>query len=742
VILLPVNLRFLANKIASGICLFFIFFASPLLSQTVVYQLNPSSLALGSLVGQNGWTGSSASFNAGQIISTNGSQEFGVFGALIPLSSPAFYYCSFSRSLANYNPVTAGTPIVDITASVCQNQGTNTSQSTQYTFFILDDQNGNAFGTIALDQNGIVFGQNWAPTNQVIGNGATATNGFHSLKLELNFTNKTITGFLDNFSIGTMAFNSGASNELGSLNLVMERYANNPITSTLYVTNLSVTAGSVISQSQCSLQIESAGPCTPDGNAGVPTEEEAYGIRVVVNVLGKPAKPFNIRWTLANQVNYYSNVNVGPGNGYWWPYITSLSLDEDIPWSVTLDPDGVSGSTNLAAMTASGVFTPTPPASAVHLYSTRLMNGIETSILNFQPGSGVIPNLWVLFGSPTTHGAQNVLSVMGPSNAVSVVTPPYNIPVYAITWSNALAGTFQENETFMAQLNSMSVNPSILRSITWAQMQALPANVSEWLAPDVNCESTNSQIAAFVQQSLPANYTTTLTPYDTARMLHLAVMKKLTYQTPTLYGDAVNVLQVGVADCGGFAALLTASLRNAGIPARRISGFWQGDGWQNDVQWHIRVEFYLPGAGWLVADPTAGNSDDPTGTYPYDFCCVPDANSFFAMDVGDSHILPYCTFAELQVPNFLWFGGATFSTNLAVSYLQPFNQTSISPVQNGYVTLSLTNVPTEGSVIVESSTNLLNWSPIATNSASGSPLTYHFPLTNHDRCFYWPVQIP
>lgn len=383
--------------------------------------------------------------------------------------------------------------------------------------------------------------------------------------------------------------------------------------------------------SPCELQITSAGPCLANGTLGTPQVGNIYGLSVAFNVRGTPARPFRIKWTIANVTNYDDNIGVGPGSGYQLYFTWFLSLDDLIPWSVTLDPDGITGNTNLADTIFSGVFTPVPPTNAVELYAPLTMGGIETSILSFQPGSGTIPNLWVVFGSPTSHGAQKVISVTGPSNAVSIVTSPYGIPVFAIAWSNTPAATFRECETFTAQLSNMRVNPNLLRLATWSQMNSLSTNWSQWLAPDQMVESTNSQITAFVQESLPTNFLTILTPYDTARTLHLAVMKKLTYQSPPPYGDAVNVLDAGVADCGGFAALLAACLRNVGIPARRISGFWQGDSWQGDIQWHVRVEFYLPSVGWLVADPTSGNANDPSGTYAYDFAFVPDANQYFAV---------------------------------------------------------------------------------------------------------------
>jgi hypothetical protein len=238
---------------------------------------------------------------------------------------------------------------------------------------------------------------------------------------------------------------------------------------------------------------------------------------------------------------------------------------------------------------------------------------------------------------------------------------------------------------------------------------------------------------------LPANYQTILTPYDTARTLHRAVMKKLTYGN-RLHLDAVGVLQDGVADCGGFAALLTACLRNVGIPARCISGFREGD-----TVWHVRTEFHLPGVDWLVADATDGNGYDPTGSYAYDFGDVPNANSFVAVDVGDAHVLtdlPLVSFEFIQVPNWWWNGGATFNSNMDISSLQPNGILNWTNAAKGYASFYLSDPPTEGSVVIQTSTNLTTWTPVATNSTTGSVLNYSFSNTNGVSRFYRVNIIP
>jgi len=718
-----------------------------LAAETILFQSGvdfPYPYYQAALVGQEGWESPlDYSLNAGQIVSYAAGQALEIFGPFVESGASNFYNSDFDQPLSNYNPVTAGTPIVSVSADIWMNLGPTASQADWlFGFVILNDENGNAYAALGIDQNGIVLGENFASPDQVVVAANSATNTFHVLRADYNFTSRQVTFFMDNVAMGSMPFNPSSGNLVGSVDVVLQ--SSNPIDSNLLLDNLSVTAGTGIPAGGCFLQITSAEPCLGDGTPGTPNVGDLYGLILTFNVTGNPYEAFRIKFTIAN-VTWYSDYLTGITSGAGWVYgfAWSVNLDGSLPWSVTLDPDGISGSTNAANMMASGTFTPNPPATPLELYDPVTMGGTEEWVTSFEPGSGTISDLYVVFGSPTSHGAQKMISVQGPSNAASIITAPYGVPVFAVGWTNVAAATFQESETFAAQLSSMRVNPAMLRTNTWAQMSALPTDVTQWLAPDPMCQSTSESISNFVQLYLPADYKTTMTPYDVARTLQRAVMRSLIYLEPPPYPDATNSLQAGLADCGGYAALLTAALRNAGIPARRISGFWQGDSWQNNPQWHIRTEYYLPDTGWMIADACVGNESDPTGTYSWDFSFVPDANDFFGVDVGDAHLLPYYNFTALQVPNWLWYCCATFNSNDSLAYLQPLSAVSISNVAGGSLNLSLTNVPDAGTVFLQTSTNLIAWWTVATNAnPTGNDLEYSFPMTNRPGAFFRAIQTP
>jgi len=417
----------------------------------------------------------------------------------------------------------------------------------------------------------------------------------------------------------------------------------------------------------CTLKIVKATPCLASGAPGTPEIGTPYGIKVIFNVTGTP-KPFGIRFTMANVTRTFNNISVRAGNGYYTYFLADLCLDDAIPYSVTLDPANVSGNTN-PNTTVTGTFSPAPPATIIQTYSPATMQGAVSRTITFAPGA-TLANLYALLGDPTSHGAQQVLTAPAPAGSQTVLTPPYNLPVFQLLQSNVATGAFTFSNSFSVTLSKMRVNPKLLRKITWASLASMPAEYTQWLAPDAINESTDPTITAFVAASLPSDYLTSLTPYDAARTLHKAVMRALTYQEPPPYDDAVSSLQAGQGDCGCYAAILVSSLRSIGIPARRILGFWQGFS-----QSHVRVEFYLPGAGWMVADPTLGNGTDPTGTYAYYFGSVSDSNSFVAVDDADSHVMSdFSIDAQgLQIPN-VWYwsdSAVSVASSTLFSYLQP-----------------------------------------------------------------------
>ena len=98
-------------------------------------------------------------------------------------------------------------------------------------------------------------------------------------------------------------------------------------------------------------------------------------------------------------------------------------------------------------------------------------------------------------------------------------------------------------------------------------------------------------------------------PYRKARLIYDWVIDHLRYRSIEGLGGAKFALERGYGECGDYAALFCALLRAVGVPARPVVGFWAESGRPT----HVWAEFYLPGYGWVPADPERGDNDGEHG---------------------------------------------------------------------------------------------------------------------------------
>lgn len=89
------------------------------------------------------------------------------------------------------------------------------------------------------------------------------------------------------------------------------------------------------------------------------------------------------------------------------------------------------------------------------------------------------------------------------------------------------------------------------------------------------------------------------------------VHRRFTYATGETYVTSTvdDLLEHGSGVCQDFAHLLIASLRDLGVPARYVSGYFFADPSPQpdvviDVESHAWVEAFVPDFGWVEVDPT------------------------------------------------------------------------------------------------------------------------------------------
>ncbi|MEO5712543.1 MAG: transglutaminase-like domain-containing protein [Luteolibacter sp.] len=384
----------------------------------------------------------------------------------------------------------------------------------------------------------------------------------------------------------------------------------------------------------CDMKVLSASPVNSSGKAYNPKFGETYYLKVVWQVTGTPKTPYSILFQLAGKKYKWTGVAAGQGSGYTGVAGFSLQLDGAIPYTITLDPDHVSGDTKSANNIFKGNLTPTPPAKALEYFSPQVHTGTETCTVPWNIG-GTVTDGYTVMGKPVTGTFQVVNLATGPSGSLSVTTTPTADPVWqtprnSYTPSGA-SPQWTDTTNFKVTVSNARTNIAKLRAVTWAKETAFPAAILPFTKPDAWVQSMDPAITAYVKTILPANYKTTLTPYDAAKKIYMAVVKRTVYETPAIQ-DAKTTLGIKKGDCGSFTNLCSACFRSIGIPSRSITGFWMGTD-----QWHVKGEFYLQGIGWIPFDPSESRLFDTSGTYPYFFGSDSTLNQFCAVGRGEDH---------------------------------------------------------------------------------------------------------
>lgn len=407
----------------------------------------------------------------------------------------------------------------------------------------------------------------------------------------------------------------------------------------------------------CDLKVISAYPAKLSGGAYNPKFGESYYLQINWQVVGTPKAPYSILFEMAGQTYKWTGITAGSGYGYYGVAGFFLELDGPIPWTITLDPDHVTGDTNTANNVISGTLTPTPPTSPIEYFNPVTRIGTQTTSVNWNVG-GTVTSGYTVMGAPATGSFQTVVKSTDPTGSKLVVTTPDADPVWETTRTNykptSASHQWLDTTNFTVISSAARSNINALKKVTWAQEAAVSSTYTPYTKPDLLVQSTDATVTAFVKSVLPANYKTTMTPYDAAKALYMAVVKRTVYQTPAAQ-DSKTTLSLRKGDCGSFTNLCCACYRSIGIPARANTGFWIGTN-----QWHVKGEFYLQGLGWVPFDASESRLFDTSGTYPYYFGSDASLNQFCAVGRGDDHRTTQFAITYTQVGWLLDSGTASY----------------------------------------------------------------------------------
>jgi transglutaminase-like putative cysteine protease len=200
--------------------------------------------------------------------------------------------------------------------------------------------------------------------------------------------------------------------------------------------------------------------------------------------------------------------------------------------------------------------------------------------------------------------------------------------------------------SFQATVRSVREDAQALRTVGFTALKKVPNDVKPFLKAETLIESNDKTVKNLVAATLPKNFQKSASIYDSASALFRAVVGRIQYvEMQGGKPSAAQALRTGYGDCGYFSAAFVAACRQAGIPARPITGFLAGTD-----QWHVWAEFYVPGHGWVPVDPSYADGEDPQGAYPFYFGVIPNLNERVATAIGFDHSFSKYKLPILQSP--------------------------------------------------------------------------------------------
>ncbi|WCN36306.1 transglutaminase-like domain-containing protein [Aneurinibacillus uraniidurans] len=144
-----------------------------------------------------------------------------------------------------------------------------------------------------------------------------------------------------------------------------------------------------------------------------------------------------------------------------------------------------------------------------------------------------------------------------------------------------------------------------------ASTVAYPPEVKRYVVPSPQIESNHPLIVKKAKEIVKGE----TNPYVKAKKIFDFTNTYMDYTEKNAWGTAVQALQRRSGVCEDFSRLMVALLRAENIPARTVAGYALDKNEKNvdlteEDYAHMWVEFYLPGYGWLPADPTVLEYDE------------------------------------------------------------------------------------------------------------------------------------
>ena len=226
-------------------------------------------------------------------------------------------------------------------------------------------------------------------------------------------------------------------------------------------------------------------------------------------------------------------------------------LDDAIPWSITLDPDGVSGDTNLATDHDKQHVHSGAARHASELYASRKTSSSSKPPLSNTSRAAAALTICGWVSASPLRTEHNRWFSLPTGHRTPTASSPHPAAFRCSRWRGPIAtpATFEDVENFPVQA---SRDPREPRRSSGSHLGGHGRDAIQLTSGWPRIKFVNPPIpqSPTLSSDRSRPISRPLTPYDTARQLHMAVMKALSYQYPPDYYDAVNVLADGQGDSG------------------------------------------------------------------------------------------------------------------------------------------------------------------------------------------------
>jgi class 3 adenylate cyclase len=214
----------------------------PTSSEIILFTtgFEPPGYQPGPLVGQQGWSAYRGhSLDAATVVVSDAGQHVLISGSALQHSSSNSVSGWFFHSVTNGLPdsdamrISLSADVQFLPGSAFEHPGRTIVNLT------LNDDRFNAYAAIGFGRNSRIFGQNFAPTNQIVWAEAGPSVIRH-LRADFDFATRTASFTVDGLPFGQLPFNPMATNRPANAAFALQ--ADHPIDSLLQVHNFTVTA--------------------------------------------------------------------------------------------------------------------------------------------------------------------------------------------------------------------------------------------------------------------------------------------------------------------------------------------------------------------------------------------------------------------------------------------------------------------------------------------------------------------